>query len=104
MAEKLVPMTKGGRPVELAVTPRDFMRAKVVPKGTNEFETYADAGYHLTDRYEDLTEYDGPKTKAQFEKAAEERRAERAAPKAETVKSDAPAKEEAPKTEAKKTE
>lgn len=105
MAEKLIPLYKDGQPVEMAMTASDFFRKKVMPKGdvrdAGELVTAADAGYSLGDRYEDLTEYDGPKTKRQHERAAEERRAERSAPRTEPVKADLPA-HETPKAEAKK--
>lgn len=97
MAEKMIPLFKDGQPVELAMTPGDFFRRKTMPVGTDEFETAAEAGYRLGDRYEDLTEYDGPKSKAQYANQQEERRAARAAAQAPAPKAD-----EATKTEAKK--
>lgn len=98
MPEKLIPLFKDGQPVEMAMTRDDFFRKKTMPVGTSEFETAAEAGYRLGDRYEDLTEYDGPKSKAQYASQQEERRAARAA---EAPKPEA-AKAEAPKAEAKK--
>lgn len=103
MAEKLVPLMKDGQRVEIAVTPADFQRAKMVRKDgapadasrPEHFESYMDAGYRLSDYYENMEPYDGPKTKAQFTREAEERRAARAeAPKAAES---APAKAEAKK-------
>lgn len=111
MAEKLVPLYKDGRLLDLAVTPADFRSAKLArkdgsPEGSTrpaDFETYAEAGYRLGDRYEDGSEYDGPKTKAQFERAAEERKAARAeAQKADAAARPAAEDKPAPRAEAKK--
>lgn len=96
--ERMVPLSKPGEIVNIAVTPHDFFHARVVRKdgapievkpGSEHYMTYAEAGYHLGDYYEDKTPYDGPKTKQQ---AAYR---ERAAAKAETPKAE-------PKAEAKK--
>jgi hypothetical protein len=81
MPEQLIRLYKDGQPVELAMTERDFFHKKTFRKGEHEFQTAAEAGYRLGDRYEDLSEYDGPKTKAAYTKEQEEKRAERAAPK-----------------------
>jgi hypothetical protein len=70
--ERMVPLEKPGELVNLAVTPKDFFNARVVRKDgapidakpdSEHFMTYAEAGYHLTDYYEDKTPYEGPKTK-----------------------------------------
>jgi hypothetical protein len=98
MAEKLVPLRLNGQPVEIAVAPDDFFRRKLYRKDDGEMVTYADAGYSLSDRYEDLTEYDGPRTKRAYEHQQEERRAERAAARAEAPKAE-PAKAEAKKAD-----
>lgn len=96
--ERMVPLFLDGQSVELAQTPKDFFGAKTIRKGDHEMVTAADAGYRLGDRYEDLTEYDGPKSKRQYVSQQEERRAERAAaqepaPKAESAKAEAAKKD-----------
>lgn len=96
--ERMVPLFLDGQPVELAMTPSDFFRRKTMQTGDGDLVTAADAGYRLGDRYEDLTEYDGPKSKHQYTSQQEERRAERAAaqapaPKAESAKAEAAKKD-----------
>lgn len=102
MAEKLVPLSRDGVEQGIAVSPPDFFKRPLVRKdgapgdGTRpeHFETYADAGYQLSDYYEDRTPYEGPKSKRQH--AARERKAqeERAAASADEK---APSKAEARK-------
>lgn len=96
--ERMVPLYKDGQPAEMAMTPKDFFAAKTMPKGAvedaGELVTASEAGYRLGDRYEDLTEYDGPKTKAQYTRERANKQVERAVPRAVAV--------EAPKAEAKK--
>lgn len=106
MPEKLVPLSRPGEMVNLAVTPRDFFSKRVVRKADGpvdasgaDFETYAEAGYRLGDYYEDMTPYDGPKTQRAYEHQQDERRAERAAARSAEAQ---PARAEAPKAEAKK--
>lgn len=108
--ERMVPLEKPGEMVNLAMTPADFFGKKLLRKGdapvdsmqTADMETYADAGYTLGDYYEDMTPYDGPKTKRQYETQQEERKAERAAARAEAPK---PAADDKPKAaEAKKAD
>lgn len=106
----MVPLSKPGEMVNLAVTPHDFFTKKLLRKGdapvdsmrTADMETYAEAGYRLGDRYEDGSEYDGPKTQRQYESAQEGRRAERAAARSEAPKAEAPKDATAPKAETKK--
>jgi hypothetical protein len=91
MPEKLVPLMLKGQRVEVAVVPDDFFRRKLHRTEDGEMVTYAEAGYALGDRYEDLTEYDGPKTQRQYDRAQEEKQAakatdEKPAPKAEAKK------------------
>lgn len=88
--ERLVPLMKDGQIVEIAVAPDDFFRRKLFRADDGEQITYAEAGYRLSDRYEDLSEYDGPKSKAQYTHQQEERRAARAAeaPKPEPAKAE----------------
>jgi hypothetical protein len=57
---KLVPLKKSGEMLNIAVTPHDFRTAKVVPDGKGGFQTYEDAGYKLTDHYEDGSEFVAP--------------------------------------------
>jgi hypothetical protein len=89
--ERRVPLSKPGENVSIAVTPDDFFKARVVRKdgapidaqaGGEHFMTYAEAGYRLTDYYEDKTPYEGPKTKQaaayRERKAAEETAASKA--------------------------
>lgn len=87
--ERMVRLLRGGQPVDMAVTPADFFRARVVRKdgapieakpGSEHYMTYAEAGYALSDRYESLELYDGPRTKRAYERQQEERRAARSAP------------------------
>lgn len=94
MPEKLVPLILDGVPQSIAVAPDDFFKRPLYRKPDGEMVSYADAGYHLSDYYEDMTPYDGPKSKQA--KAARERKAdeEKAAP------AEAPA--DKPKPEAKK--
>ena len=97
MAEKLVRLMKDGVPTEIAMTPSDFFRVKAARKDEHTLETYADAGYTLSDRYEDLTVYDGPKSKRAYDREQEEKRAARSAPKAEAKPAEKPAPAEARK-------
>jgi hypothetical protein len=93
MPEKLVPLILDGVPQSIAVAPDDFFRRPLFRKPDGEIVTYADAGYRLSDYHEDLTPYDGPKSKQM--KAARERKA------TEDAKAEAPPAER-PKAEAKK--
>jgi hypothetical protein len=89
MADKLVPMMKDGQAVSLAVSPADFF-SKPLCRTAGGLVPYAEAGYALGDRYEDLSEYDGPKTKRQAEsrmrRAEAEKPAERASSRAAAEK------------------
>lgn len=102
MPEKLVPLLKDGRLLDIAVAPSDFFRTRLsrkddAPVGSTDrdaMETYAAAGYRLADRYEDGSEYDGPKTLRAYESEQAERKAARAA---EAKPAAPPAKAEAKK-------
>lgn len=99
--ERMVPLTKPGELVNLAMKPNDFFNEKTMQKdggSPGELETAADAGYRLGDYYEDMTPYDGPKTKRTYERQQGEKRAERsAAAKADAPKADEPVKAETKK-------
>lgn len=66
---------KTGR--EFAILPKAFTRANVFPEGVG---SYAEQGYEI-DRYEDGSEYDGPKSQKELDKAAEVKQAPKAAEK-----------------------
>lgn len=83
MSERLVPLILNGVEQSLAVSPADYHRKKLHRKADGELVSYAEAGYRLGEYYENKEPYDGPKTKAAFEKESEGRKAARSAPKAE---------------------
>lgn len=97
MPEKMIRLLKGGQLTEIAMTSHDFFHKKSMRKGEHEFQTAADAGYTLSDRYEDLSEYDGPKSRRAYDREQEEKRAARSATRVEAK----PAEKPAPKEEAK---
>lgn len=67
---------------EGAILPADFTKPSLHPKGMG---SYADQGY-VIDRYEDGSEYQGPKSKREIDKAAEEKQAARESAKAPAAK------------------
>lgn len=106
--ERMVPLLRDGQAVQMAMTPRDFFNKRSFRKDdapidatAEHFQTAAEAGYTLGDRYEDLTEYDGPKSKRAYERVQDEKKAAHVA-----VKTPEPAKADdgKPKAEAKKTD
>ena len=76
--ERMVPLFLDGQPVELAMTPHDFFTKKSMRKGEHEYQTAAEAGYTLGDRYESLELYDGPKTQRQYDSSRTAARAPKA--------------------------
>lgn len=80
MPEKLVPLILDGVPQSIAVAPDDFFKRPLYRKPDGEMVTYASQGYRLSDYFEDMTVYDGPKSErqraAQEQKAKEDRAAE----------------------------
>lgn len=64
---------KTGR--EGAILPADFTRKNVHPDGAG---SYAEQGY-VIERYEDGSEYQGPKSQLEIDKAAEAKQTARAA-------------------------
>jgi hypothetical protein len=58
---------------EYAIEPKDFTRKNVHP----DRKSYADIGF-VIDRYEDGSEYAGPKSKREIEQAAEAKHAPKA--------------------------
>lgn len=89
---KRVFLTKGGEVQSLAVTPSDFRRRKVVRgRRPGELLTYEEAGYRLSDQYEDGSRYEPPPPPVEAERS----------PRAEHSKAEAKAE---PKSTAKKGE
>lgn len=64
--------------VEYAILPADFTKKNIHPDGVG---SYAEQGF-VIDRYEDGSEYDGPKSKREIDRAAAEKQSAKDAPKA----------------------
>lgn len=89
MADRMVNIShKDGR--EFAILPADFTKVNIHPKDVG---SYADQGF-VIERYEDGSEYAGPKSKREIQKQQEERAAAREA------KAPAPAAKAEPKGKA----